>query len=66
MKKLLTLLFAALAATLSSYAQTRIDGTVSDDRGPLVGVNVFVVGTIDGAVQTRSGTSPSPPPARAS
>ena len=55
MKKLLTLLFAALAATLSSFAQTRIDGTVSDERGPLAGVNVFVVGTIDGAVTDSLG-----------
>lgn len=55
MKKLLTLLCAALAATLSSYAQTRIDGVVSDEHGPLAGVNVFVVGTIDGAVTDTLG-----------
>ena len=55
MKKLLTLLFAALAASLSAHCQTRIDGVVTDDRGPLVGVNVFVVGTIDGAVTDTLG-----------
>ena len=55
MKKLLTLLFAALAATLQVHAQTRIDGVVSDEHGPLVGVNVFVVGTIDGAVTDTLG-----------
>ena len=55
MKKLLTLLFAALAATLLTNAQTRIDGVVSDEHGPLVGVNVFVVGTIDGAVTDTLG-----------
>ena len=55
MKKLLTLLFAALAASLSAHCQTRIDGVVSDEHGPLVGVNVFVVGTIDGAVTDTLG-----------
>ncbi len=55
MKKLLTLLLAALAATLQVHAQTRIDGVVSDEQGPLVGVNVFVVGTIDGAVTDTLG-----------
>ena len=55
MKKLLTLLFAALAATCLLSAQTRIDGVVSDEHGPLVGVNVFVVGTIDGAVTDTLG-----------
>ena len=55
MKKLLNLLLAALAATLQVHAQTRIDGVVSDEHGPLVGVNVFVVGTIDGAVTDTLG-----------
>lgn len=40
MKKLLTLLFAALAASLSAHCQTRIDGVVTDDRFFYIGIFV--------------------------
>ena len=36
-------------------AQTLISGVVTDDRGPLVGANVFIVGTIDGALSDSTG-----------
>ena len=45
---LTTLIFQAIA-------QTQIDGTVSDGQGPLVGVNVFVSGTLDGSITDARG-----------
>ena len=53
MKHLLALIFAVLTAT--GFAQTRIDGTVFDADGPLVGVNVFLVGSLDGSITDSLG-----------
>ena len=53
MKHLLALIFAVLTAT--GFAQTRIDGTVFDADGPLVGVNVFLVGSLDGGITDSLG-----------
>ena len=55
MKHLLTTLFLVLTVLCGAFAQTRIDGTVTDARGPLVGVNVFVVGTLDGGITDTLG-----------
>jgi len=49
--KLLLLLFCAF-----SYAQTSVNGNVSDDSGqPLAGANVIVVGTTTGAITDFDG-----------
>lgn len=55
MKHFLTTLFLALAALCPALAQTQINGTVSDAQGPLIGVNVFVVGTLDGSITDSLG-----------
>ena len=55
MKHLLTTLIAALLLTTGALAQTSIRGKVSDEHGPLVGVNVFVVGTLDGGITDTLG-----------
>ena len=55
MKHLLTTLILALAALGGALAQTRIDGTVIDHHGPVVGVNVFIVGTLDGGITDTLG-----------
>ena len=55
MKHLLTTLIAALLLTTGAFAQTSIRGRVSDEHGPLVGVNVFVVGTLDGGITDTLG-----------
>ena len=55
MKKRLTSIIAALTTVCSVFAQTRIDGLVSDKEGPLVGVNVFIVGTIEGGITDTLG-----------
>jgi len=48
---------AALFIGLSSFAQTVINGTVTDDNGePIPGVNIIVIGTTDGAVADFNGT----------
>ena len=55
MKQFLTTLILALATVFQALAQTQIDGTVSDSQGPLVGVNVFVSGTLDGSITDARG-----------
>ena len=55
MKHLLTTLILALAALSGAFAQTQINGTVIDGQGPVVGVNVFVVGTLDGSITDTLG-----------
>lgn len=55
MKQFLTTLILALATVFQAIAQTQIDGTVSDGQGPLVGVNVFVSGTLDGSITDARG-----------
>ena len=55
MKHLLTTIIAALLMTAGAFAQTTIRGKVSDEYGPLVGVNVFVVGTLDGGITDTLG-----------
>ena len=55
MKHLLTTLILALAALSGAFAQTQVNGTVIDGQGPVVGVNVFVVGTLDGSITDTLG-----------
>ena len=55
MKHLLTTLILALAALSGAFAQTLVNGTVIDGQGPVVGVNVFVVGTLDGSITDTLG-----------
>ena len=55
MKHLLTTLILAFTALGGALAQTRIDGTVIDYHGPVVGVNVFIVGTLDGGITDTLG-----------
>ncbi|MDH3698381.1 MAG: TonB-dependent receptor [Flavobacteriaceae bacterium] len=48
---------AALFIGLSSFAQTVVNGTVTDEEGQSIpGANVIVVGTTDGAVADFNGT----------
>ena len=44
-----------LMAACSLTAQTTVTGTVSDGREPLVGANVFILGTIDGCLSDSLG-----------
>ena len=44
-----------LMAACSLTAQTTVSGTVSDGREPLVGANVFILGTIDGCLSDSLG-----------
>lgn len=55
MKNMLVSFIVAVAASLSAFSQTRIDGRVYDSPGPLMGVNVFIVGTMDGCVTDSLG-----------
>jgi hypothetical protein len=55
MKHLLTTLFLALTTLCGAFAQTSVNGTVRDAQGPLTGVNVFVVGTLDGSITDSLG-----------
>jgi len=55
MKQFLAILFLALTTLFEAAAQTRMDGTVRDAQGPLAGVNVFVVGTLDGSITDSLG-----------
>ena len=55
MKHLLTTLILTMATLCGTFAQTRINGTVIDGQGPVVGVNVFVVGTLDGGITDTLG-----------
>ena len=55
MKHFLTTVFLALTALTGAFAQTLIGGTVRDSQGPLIGVNVFVVGTLDGSITDSLG-----------
>lgn len=55
MKQFFAILFLALTTLFEAAAQTWIDGTVRDAQGPLVGVNVFVVGTLDGSISDSLG-----------
>lgn len=55
MKHLLTTIFLALAAVCEALAQNPVNGKVSDGQGPLAGVNVFVVGTLDGGITDSLG-----------
>lgn len=55
MQKLNTYLL--LLSTLISMAQQTIDGTVTDMKGhPIVGANVYLEGTYDGATSDETGT----------
>ncbi len=48
--------FTALFASSSFFAQSTISGTVSDQRGnPVIGANVYLDGTYDGASSDDSG-----------
>ena len=55
MKTQLILFFSALLISTGAFAQTTIRGTVSDNQGPLVGVNIFVVGSLDGGISDAEG-----------
>ena len=44
-----------LMTACSLTAQTTVSGTVSDGREPLVGANVFILGTIDGCLSDSLG-----------
>lgn len=55
MKNRTLCIFLALAATCNAFAQTHICGTVTDEHGPLIGVNVFIVGTVDGSITDSLG-----------
>jgi opacity protein-like surface antigen len=55
MKQFFASLFLALTALCGAFAQTPIHGTVTDAQGPLTGVNVFVVGTLDGGITDSLG-----------
>jgi hypothetical protein len=58
-------LILMLVATIS-YAQTSISGTVSDENGPLPGVNIIVKGSVAGTNSDSDGnfslTTKTPPP----
>ena len=49
-----TILIVALSAS-EAFAQTHVTGSVSDGREPLIGVNVFILGTLDGSVTDSLG-----------
>ena len=55
MKRFLTVALMALFLAVNGMAQHVISGCVTDGRQPLVGANVFVMGTIDGAVTDIDG-----------
>ena len=55
MKRFLTVALVALLLVTNGMAQHVISGCVTDGRQPLIGANVFVVGTIDGAVTDMDG-----------
>ena len=55
MKQFLTTLLLALTAVCETFAQTKINGMVTDRQGPVVGVNVFVVGSLDGSITDSLG-----------
>ena len=44
-----------LAVVCNLTAQTTVSGTVTDGREPLIGANVFIVGTIDGCLTDSLG-----------
>ena len=44
-----------LLVAVSATSQTRVSGVVTDGREPLVGANVFIVGTIDGCITDSVG-----------
>ncbi len=55
MKKLLAYIFITLIAGYGAFSQTRVDGRVLDSQGPLIGVNVFIAGTMDGSITDSLG-----------
>ena len=55
MKHFVTILILALTTLCGAFAQTHINGTVTDGQGPVIGVNVFVVGTLDGSITDSLG-----------
>ena len=55
MKHQVTLLIFLLMALCKSTAQTIVSGTISDGKEPLVGANIFIVGTIDGCLTDSVG-----------
>ena len=55
MKHRLTTLIILLAAAYGMTAQTTISGTITDGKEPLVGANVFIMGTIEGCLTDSLG-----------
>ena len=55
MEKRLLHLILVLACVCNAAAQTEIKGKVCDEYEPLPGVNVYIVGTIDGGMTDTEG-----------
>lgn len=55
MKQQLVHIIIMLLVAVSATSQTRVSGAVTDGREPLVGANVFIVGTIDGCITDSVG-----------
>ena len=55
MKQQLVHIIIMLLVAVSATSQTRVSGIVTDGREPLVGANVFIVGTIDGCITDSVG-----------
>ena len=55
MEKRLLHLILVLMSVISATAQTQIKGKVCDEYEPLPGVNVYIVGTIDGGMTDTDG-----------
>lgn len=55
MKQQLVHIIIMLLVAVSATSQTRVSGVVTDGREPLVGANVFIVGTIDGCITDSVG-----------
>ena len=55
MKQQLVHIIIMLLVAVSATSQTRVSGVVTDGREPLVGANVYIVGTIDGCITDSVG-----------
>jgi len=55
MKNLLASIICAVLTICSAAAQTNLKGTISDGKEPLTGVNVFILGTLEGGITDTLG-----------
>lgn len=55
MKQKIAYIILQLLTVLNLTAQTVVSGTVYDEKEPLVGANVFIIGTIDGCLTDSLG-----------